>query len=141
MPPIFKISTKQIQIFVQKKETSRTTNVPGNTDEVHLPTDPKISISELLEIVNSISQDILPEDVLKHFGYDSRPEGKLGETAIYSLRDEKYLEAAEIGDEQTAGKLVEEAAKEWGAYSVDGKTPLKLYHGTTSFGFTEFDVK
>ncbi len=29
---------------------------------------------------------------------------------------------------------------EWGAYSVDGKTPLKLYHGTKSFGFTEFDL-
>ncbi len=59
--------------------------------------------------------------------------------AAYSLR-QSYMQAAEQGDEATAQKYVDEAAMKWGAYSVDGKTPLKLYHGTQSFGFTEFDL-
>ncbi|MGM9601999.1 MAG: hypothetical protein ACI3W5_10550 [Faecousia sp.] len=46
-----------------------------------------ISISNLLDYVNKYFPDILPEDVLKHYGYDSRPEGKLGESALFSHRD------------------------------------------------------
>ena len=59
--------------------------------------------------------------------------------AKFSLK-ENYMQAAEQGDEATAQKLVDEAAMMWGAYSVDGETPLKLYHGTQRFGFTEFDL-
>lgn len=44
----------------------------------------KISISDLLNYVNRYYPDILPEDVLKHYGYKSRPDGKLGESALYS---------------------------------------------------------
>lgn len=46
----------------------------------------------------------------------------------------------ENGTEQEKEKIIQNLAMEWGAYSVDGKTPLKLYHGTESFGFTEFDL-
>lgn len=46
--------------------------------------------------------------------------------------DNKYLEAVKNNDLETAQKLVEEAAKKAGYDS-----PL-LYHGTKSFGFTEF---
>ena len=56
-----------------------------------------------------------------------------------SAKESAYMEAAQNGDEATAQRLVDEAAMEWGAYSVDGKTPLKLYHGTHS-RFTVFDI-
>ncbi len=51
----------------------------------------KISISDLLDYVNRYYPDILPEDVLKHYGYKSRPEGNLGESALYSLDVEKEI--------------------------------------------------
>ncbi|MBQ9531192.1 MAG: hypothetical protein IJR70_03870 [Eubacterium sp.] len=47
-----------------------------------------------------------------------------------SLDVNHYMTAAENGDEKTAQKYVDKAAMKWGAYSVDGKTPLKFYHGT-----------
>ncbi len=47
--------------------------------------------------------------------------------------DSDYLSAVENGDMETAQRMVDEAAKAAGYDS-----PM-LYHGTTSFGFTEFD--
>lgn len=52
--------------------------------------------------------------------------------------DNQYSQAVKNNDIETAQKLVDEKAMSWGAYSEDGKTPTKLYHGTESFGFTEF---
>lgn len=49
--------------------------------------------------------------------------------------DRDYLTAVERGDLDTAQRMVDEAAQEAG-YS----SPLPLYHGTNSFGFTEFDL-
>lgn len=56
-------------------------------------------------------------------------------------RDTDYLDAVNRGDMETAQRMVDEAAKEWGAIT-NGNTkkprPLHLYHGTGSFGFTRF---
>ena len=57
----------------------------------------------------------------------------------YSL-DEEYSDAVKNNDTETAQKLVNDKAMSWGAYSENGKTPTKLYHGTESFGFTAFDL-
>lgn len=46
-----------------------------------------ISISDLLDYVNKYYPDILPENVLKHYGYKGRPEGVLGESALYSIKE------------------------------------------------------
>ncbi len=54
--------------------------------------------------------------------------------------DDKYSQAVKNNDIETAQKLVDEKAMSLGAYSEDGKTPTKLYHGTESFGFTAFDL-
>lgn len=54
--------------------------------------------------------------------------------------DNQYSEAIKNNDIETAQKLVDNKAMSWGAYSEDGKTPTKLYHGTESFGFTAFDL-
>ena len=50
-----------------------------------------ISIAELLDHVNQYFPDILPEDVLKHYGYDARPEGDFGENVLYSDRDSESV--------------------------------------------------
>lgn len=55
-----------------------------------------------------------------------------------SSLDEDYSDAVKNNDTETAQRLVDNQAMSWGAYSEDGKTPTKLYHGTQSFGFTEF---
>lgn len=54
--------------------------------------------------------------------------------------DNQYSQAVKNNDIETAQKLVDKKAMSWGAYSEDGKTPTKLYHGTESFGFTAFDL-
>ena len=52
----------------------------------------------------------------------------------FSDRDADYMTAVESGDTETAQRMVDEAAKNAGYNS-----PM-LYHGTQSFGFTEFDL-
>ena len=56
--------------------------------------------------------------------------------------DTDYLKLANEPEknEKELNKFVESAAMEWGAYSTDGKKPVKLYHGTDKFGFTKFDI-
>lgn len=54
--------------------------------------------------------------------------------------DEEYSDAVKNNDTETAQRLINNKAMSWGAYSEDGKTPIKLYHGTESFGFTAFDL-
>ena len=48
-----------------------------------LDTNSEMSIESLLGVVNTISPDILPEDVLKHFGHSDRPPGKNDEWMLY----------------------------------------------------------
>ena len=50
------------------------------------------SISNLLDYVNNYYPDILSKDVLKHYGYKSRPKGKLGESALYSKEVDEFDE-------------------------------------------------
>ena len=45
-----------------------------------------ISISSLLDYVNKYFPDILPESVLKHYGYTARPDGELGKSALFQKR-------------------------------------------------------
>ena len=71
-----------------------------------------------------------------------QPEVQNGEkidVEKFSL-DEEYSDAVKNNDTETAQRLVDNKAMSWGAYSENGKTPTKLYHGTESFGFTAFDL-
>ena len=57
--------------------------LPAGGQEMSAPlTDSGISIANLLN-VNQYFPDILPESVLRRFGWDSRPKGNLGKTAPY----------------------------------------------------------
>lgn len=58
-----------------------------------------INIAELLDTVNKFFPDILPEGVLKHYGYEARPGGGLGESTLYQqcsggLTDREMLDIA-----------------------------------------------
>lgn len=74
-----------------KKENQSGDNPQGSRSEDRFLSDSTISIAELLEYVNQYFPDILPEDVLKHFGYTARPEGKLGESVLYQDRESDGL--------------------------------------------------
>ena len=69
-----------------------------------------ISISNLLDYVNNYFPDILPESVLKHYGYSSRPEGNIGESALFS-RDVDYAEYVELKRENKHLKEINEVLK------------------------------
>ena len=63
-----------------------------------------ISISSLLDYVNRYFPDILPESVLKHYGYTARPDGELGESALFQKRgttDREILLSAAEGSAKT----------------------------------------
>ena len=72
----------------KKKETGRETIPNGPQLNTATITGSTISIAELLDYVNKYFPDILPEDVLKHYGYDARPDGDLGQDALYQERTE-----------------------------------------------------
>lgn len=71
--------------------------LPEVTDVPATLTGSTISISSLLDYVNKYFPDILPESVLKHYGYTERPSGELGESALFQQRgssDREILAAA-----------------------------------------------
>ena len=80
------LSSMDVLYAINAKKGNRLRSMrPGFQGPV---TDSTISISELLDYVNEYFPDILPEDVLKHYGHDARPDGKLGESALYSDRND-----------------------------------------------------
>lgn len=54
--------------------------------------------------------NILPQSVLKHYGYSSRPEGNIGESALFS-RDVVYAKYAELKRENKQLKEINEVLK------------------------------
>ncbi len=74
--------------------------LPLSTEKSFLGIGSFISISELLDYVNDYFPDILPEEVLKHYGHESRPEGKLGESVLYSDRDPEAVKRNQILERQ-----------------------------------------
>ena len=52
----------------------------------------EMNVADLLQYVNRLYPDILPEDVLRHFNSTKRPDGILGKSALYSKKvDVVYL--------------------------------------------------
>ena len=62
-------------------------NAPGATLKTLPVTSSDTSIPSVLRLVNDHFSDILPEEVLKHYGRTERPAGKIGESALYSSRN------------------------------------------------------
>ena len=90
-----------------------------------------ISIADLLDYVNQYFPDILPEDVLKHYGHTARPDGDLGESVLFSRRNSN-------GRELTEAQL--EYFKDSHVRDADGNL-LVVYHGTENGGYTIFNPK
>lgn len=67
-----------------KKENQLRSTRPGFQGPV---TGSVISVAHLLDFVNTYFPDILPESVLRYYGHESRPEGVVGESALFSDRD------------------------------------------------------
>ncbi|MBE6641923.1 MAG: hypothetical protein E7619_10115 [Ruminococcaceae bacterium] len=72
---------------VNAKKESATLNAPRSTTKSLSVTDSKISVADLLSLVNTHFPEILPADVLRHFGRDARPEGVLAPDILYSAGD------------------------------------------------------
>ena len=54
-------------------------------------TDSTISISDLLDYVNEFFPEVLPEDILRQYGHETRPADKLGESMMYQERADDSL--------------------------------------------------
>ena len=118
------LDTMDVLYAINAKKSTAVLNAPLVSTPNYRTT---ISISQLLDFVNSHFPDILPESVLRHYGYDARPEGKIGESALYSDRDSE-------GNTLTAEQqeFFKDSKVRWG-----GKL-MPVYHGTRE-EFTVFD--
>lgn len=90
------------------------------------------------EMVSTPTQDVA-EDVVPQAETDLEAEDI--QWSIPPETAAEYMEAVENGDMETAQRLVNEAAREWGAITNGNEKrprPLNLYHGTGTFGFTRF---
>ena len=107
-------------------------------------TDTTISVAQLLEIVNKKFPDVLSMDVLNHFGVKERPKGTLGESVLFSKKENNStnnrhskkqvrttLEERVNGDALLdAQDLIEEVRSRGG--EVDENGYIKLYHRTSA---------
>lgn len=80
---LYSVNAKDVGVNGKEKGTSRAL-APEITGIPATLTDSTISISHLLDFVNTYFPDILPEDVLRHFGRSERPDGVLGKSARFS---------------------------------------------------------
>lgn len=68
-----------------------------------------ISIAELLDYVNQYFPEILPDDVLKHYGHAARPDGKLGKSVLYQDRSNDFEKVNRVLEKENA-KLKEDVS-------------------------------
>ncbi len=80
---LYSVNAKDVGVNGKEKGTSRAL-APEITGIPATLTDSTISISHLLDFVNTYFPDILPEDVLRHFGRSERPDGVLGKSVRFS---------------------------------------------------------
>ena len=83
---------------MRKKEPGALLPDVTGTDAPAILTDSVISIRSLLDYVNRYFPDVLPESVLRHYNHDRRPEGKLGESALYQRRDDARTDRDVLSD-------------------------------------------
>ena len=101
------------------------------------------SIAHLLNDVKSVFPDTFSKDVYNHFNMQRKENKTLSPLKFQkkTTSDKDYLDVVNRGDMETAQRMVDEAAKEWGAITNGNAKvprPLHLYHGTGTFGFTRF---
>lgn len=105
---LYSVNAKTNAAEAIKKESTGSLS-PEITDKSATLTDSNISIAELLDYVNEYFPDILPEEVLKHYGHDARPDGKLGESALFSDRSAELEKVNQVLEKEN-GKLREDVS-------------------------------
>ena len=105
---LYSVNAKTNAAEAIKKESTGSLS-PEITDKSATLTDSNISIAELLDYVNKYFPDILPEEVLRHYGHDARPEGKLGESALFSDRSAELEKVNQVLEKEN-GKLREDVS-------------------------------
>lgn len=88
----FELESMDVLYSMNAKKELAALNAPRATLNALPVTSSDSNIPSVLNIVNEHFPDILPEEVLKHFGYDRRPAGKIGESALYSSRNKMSQE-------------------------------------------------
>lgn len=106
--------------------------LPLSTEKPALGTDSKTSISDLLDYVNRYFPDILPEEVLKHYGYDSRPDGVLGKDALYKLP---------VGEDTSPRSLLANAFEELAKTDAEKESIRKYQERVAQFQELETKLK
>ena len=106
--------------------------LPLSTEKPALGTDSKTSISDLLDYVNRYFPDILPEEVLKHYGYDSRPDGVLGKDALYKLP---------VGEDTSPRALLANAFEELAKTDAEKESIRKYQERVAQFQELETKLK
>ena len=103
------VETMDVLYSANAKKESAVLNAPAITGNPLRITDPVISIAHLLDLANIYFADVLPEDVLRHFGHTERPSGALGESALFS----RETNTTEISQEQQKNlQDIQEAARQ-----------------------------
>lgn len=102
---LYSVNAKTNAAEAIKKESTGSLS-PEITDKSATLTDSNISIAELLDYVNKYFPDILPEEVLKHYGHDARPEGKLGESALFSDRNAELEKVNQVLEKENGNQCI-----------------------------------
>lgn len=109
-------------------------NAPGVTLKTLPVTSSDTSVPSVLRLVNDHFSDILPEEVLKHYGHTERSAGKIGESALYSSRNVQKSTENQTETENFKkwfGDWEKNPAKASKVVNADG-TPKVVYHGTNA---------
>ena len=83
---MYSLNAKNEKDFLQKNKNRLDPKSPSSQVVPATLTDSTISIAQLLDFVNRYFPDILPMDVLKHYGHTSRPDGVLGQGVKHSRK-------------------------------------------------------
>ncbi|MBQ2396426.1 MAG: hypothetical protein II304_05215 [Bacteroidales bacterium] len=81
------LDSMDVLYAINAKKELAALNAPRLAAKPLSVTNSTISIAELLDYVNKYFPDVLPESVLRHYQHDRRPEGELGEDALFSERN------------------------------------------------------
>lgn len=82
------LASMDVLYAINAKKELAAAQPPRSTAKPLSVTSSTISIADLFDIVNQIFPDILPESVLRHYGYSARPDGDFGENVLYQRRTE-----------------------------------------------------
>ena len=96
-----KLNSVDVLYAINTKKELAANKSPRYTAKPLSVTSSDISIAELIDVVKENYPDILPESVLRHYGYDARPEGDLSSDVLYQQRDNSFQTEKSLNLPQT----------------------------------------